>query len=199
MTSHPVAAFPPRAGLPPGVTIDRLPGLGTSWYERGLVYWARRVGNVALLGVAVATYAAIITGAVLAAGQPGSAGFLAALTAEIVFSLATGVWSFRHLWRLGLSKPARPTSRGAASAGASTALGAFWVGGVGALVLVVAILLTSGFALAALAIWLLPVPPAERRARGLLANQLSSRRLAADLWEPYHRAHARRQRKGGRR
>jgi len=199
MTSYHEVAFPARTGLPPGVTITRLPGLGTSWYERGIVYWARRLGNVLLLGIAVATYAAIITGVVLAAGRPGSAGFLAVLSAEIVFSVATGVWSFRHLWRIGISKPARPGSRGMASAGASTALSAFWLGGAGALILLVSILLTSGFALAALAIWLLPVPPAERRARGQLADQLRVNRLAADLREPYHRAHARRKQKGRRR
>jgi hypothetical protein len=199
VTSYHEVMFPPRAALPPGVTIAKLPGLGTTWYERGIAYWARRAGNVLLLCIAVATYAAIITGVVLAAGRPGSAGFLAVLSAEILFSLATGVWSFRHLWRVGISKPARPASRGMASAGASTALSAFWLGGAGALILVVSVVLTSGFALAALAIWLLPAPPAERRARGQLADQLRFHRLAADLQQPYHQAHTSRKRGGRRR
>jgi hypothetical protein len=199
MTSYRDVAFPPRAGLPPGVTITRLPGLGTSWYERGIVYRARRLGNVLLLCIAVATYAAIIAGVVLAAGRPGSADFLTALSAEIVFSVATGVWSFRHLWRTGISKAARPANRGVAGAGASTALSAFWLGGAGALILVVSVLLTSGFALAALAIWLLPVPPTERRARDQLADEIRFHRLAADLQHPYHQAHARHKRGGRRR
>jgi hypothetical protein len=199
MTGYQGAAFPPRAVLPPGVTIARLPGLGTSWYERGPLYWARRAGNVLLLCVAVATYAAIIAGVMLAAGRPGSPGFLAVLVAEIVFSLVTGVFSFRHLWRIGLSKPARTASRGLTSAGVSAALGAFWLGGVGALILVVSIVLTSGFALAALAIWLLPVPPTERRARRQLADELKYHRLAADLRQHRHQGRPRRNRGGKRR
>ena len=196
MTSYHEAAFPPRAVLPPGVTIARLPGLGTSWYERGILYWARRAGNVLLLCIAVATYAAIIAGVVLAVGRPGSPGFLAVLIAEIVFSLATGVFSFRNLWRAGISRPA---NRGFTSAGVSTALGAFWLGGVGALILVVSVVLTSGFALAALAIWLLPVPPTEQRARRQLADELKFHRLAADLQHPYHQARPHRKRGGTRR
>jgi hypothetical protein len=192
-------AFPPRAGLPPGVTIARLPGLGTSWYERGIWYWARRAGNVLLLCVAVATYAAIIAGVVLAAGRPGSPGFLAVLIAEIVFSLATSVFSFRHLWRIGISRPARRANRRLTSAGVSTALSAFWLGGIGALILVVSVVLTSGFALAALAIWLLPAPPAERRARRQLAEELKFHRLAADLQHQYHQARPHRKRGGKRR
>jgi len=199
MTSYQEVGFPPRAGLPPGVTIARLPGLGTSWYERGILYWARRVGNVLLLCTAVATYAAIITGVVLAAGRPGSAGFLAVLSAEIVFSLATGVFSFRHLWRIGIGRPARPANRGVSSAGVSAALGAFWLGGIGALILVVSVVLTSGFALAALAIWLVPVPPTERRARGRLTDELKVHRLDADLKQQYHQARPHRKRGGRRR
>jgi hypothetical protein len=199
MTSYQGVAFPPRAGLPPGVTIARLPGLGTSWYERGILYWARRVGNVLLLCTAVATYAAIITGVVLAAGRPGSAGFLAVLSAEIAFSLATGVFSFRHLWRIGIGRPARPANRGVSSAGVSAALGAFWLGGIGALILVVSVVLTSGFALAALAIWLVPVPPTERRARGRLTDELKVHRLDADLRQQYHQARPHRKRGGRRR
>jgi hypothetical protein len=199
MTSYHEVAWPPRAGLPPGVTIARLPGLGTSWYERGILYWARRAGNVLLLCVAVATYAAIITGVVLAAGRPGSPGFLAVLIAEIVFSVATGVFSFRHLWRISIGKPARPANRGVTSAGVSAALGAFWLGGIGALILVVSVVLTSGFALAALAIWLVPVPPTERRARRQLAGELKVRRLDADLKQHYHQAGPHRKRGGRRR
>jgi hypothetical protein len=199
MTSYHEVTFPPRAGLPPGVTIAKLPGLGTSWYERGILYWARRVGNVLMLCIAVAVYAAIITGVVLAAGRPGSPGFLAVLIAEIVFSLATGVFSFRHLWRIGIGRPARPANGGFTSAGLSAALGAFWLGGIGALILVVSVVLSSGFALAALAIWLVPVPPTERRARRQLADELKVNRLAADLQQHYHQARSHRKRGGRRR
>lgn len=35
MTEPAARRFPPRDQLPPGVTVDRLRGLGTTWYERG--------------------------------------------------------------------------------------------------------------------------------------------------------------------
>jgi len=172
MTSHDNIRFPPRAELPPGVTIARLPGVGRTWYRRGFVYWCRRVGGTLLLGMAVMMYTLIIAGAVLAAGRPGSPGFLAVLIAEIVFSLVTGVLTFRHLWRIGISRPAVLANHRTTSAGVGAVYTAFWVGGVGALILVVSVLLSAGFAFAALAIWLVPVPPAERRARRLLAEEL---------------------------
>jgi hypothetical protein len=172
MTSYDNIRFPPRAELPPGLTIAKLPGVGRTWYRRGFGYWCRRAGGVLLLGVAVTMYVLIIAGVVLAAGRPGSPGFLAVLIAEIVFSLVSGVFAFRHLWRIGISKPAVLTGR-RTRAGVGTVYAAFWAGGAGTLLLVVSVLLSSGFALAALAIWLVPVPPAERRARLLLADELT--------------------------
>jgi len=170
--SRPGVSFPRRSELPPGVTVRKLPVVGRSWYERGFVYWSRRAGAVLLLCVAVAVYATIIAGVVLAAGHPGSAGFLAVLAAEIAFSLVSGVFAFRHLWWLGRGGRATRGHRPAGAAGAGAGLTAFWLGGLGAFLLVVSVLLSSGFVLAALAIWLTPVPPAERRARELLADEL---------------------------
>jgi hypothetical protein len=171
MASHDDIRFPPRAELPPEVTIAKLPGVGRTWYERGFVYRCRRVGDVLLLGIAVTMYTLIIAAVVLEAGRPGSPGFLAVLIAEIVFSLVSGVFAFRHLWRIGISKPAVLANR-RTRAGVGAAYAAFLAGGVGALLLVMSVLLSSGFALAAFAIWLVPVPPAERRARRLLAEEL---------------------------
>jgi hypothetical protein len=192
MTSSREVAFPPRAGLPRGITPAKLPGLGTSWYERGILYWTRRVGNVLLLCIGVATYVGIISGVVLAAGRPGSTGFLAVLVAEIVFSLVTGVFSFRHLWRIGVNKPTRSGNSAVSSTGISAALNAFWLGGAGALMLVASVVLSSGFALAALAIWLLPVLPTELRARRQLADELRLCQLTADMERPYREAHRKR-------
>jgi hypothetical protein len=158
------------------MTVPRLPGVGTTWYERGFAYWCRRVGAALLLCIAVAVYVAIIAGVVTAAGRPGSPGFLAVLIGETVFSLVTGVLSFRHLWRLGITGRSVRRDRGAAGAAAGAGLSAFWLGGAGAALLVVAALISAGFALGALAIWLTPVPPAERRARQLLADEISSHR-----------------------
>lgn len=183
--------FPPRSELPPGILIARIPVLGTSWYERGFSYWARRAGAVLLLCVAVAIYTAVISGAVRAAGPPGSAGFLGVLLAEIVFSAVTGVFAFRHLWRLGITgRSARGNPRGGA-AGAGAGLLAFQAGAGGAVILAASVLLSAGFVLAALLLWLVPVPPAERRARDLAERQL--RQYHADHSHP-HRKHGRRTR-----
>jgi hypothetical protein len=166
--------FPPRAGLPPGTVIQRIPALGTSWYERRFSYWARRLGAILLLIVAVAIYAAIISGPISAAGPAGSGGFLAALFAEIAFCAVTGVLMFRHLWQLGISGRSAGANTGQSGRlGGGLGLLASSVGGVvGAFLVVVAALVSGGVILAALAIWLLPVPPAEQYARGQLTETL---------------------------
>jgi hypothetical protein len=167
--------FPPRDRLPPGVTVTSLPGLGTSWYERRFSYWCRRAGAVALFAIAVVVYVLIIAGIVRAAGPPGSPGFLALLTAEVVFTIVTVIWSFRHLWRLGITGRALRRNR---AAGASAGMAAFWAGGVGAALLIVGALLTAGFVLAALAVWLTPIPPTERYARQRMEEDLRVRQHA---------------------
>jgi hypothetical protein len=83
--------FPARAELPPGLKIPRLPALGTTWYERGFAYWARRIGGLIVLTATGAIYLAIISGLVQAAGPPGPPGFLAVLATEAVFTAVTGV------------------------------------------------------------------------------------------------------------
>lgn len=181
--------LPPRSELPPGILIPRVPALGTSWYERGLSYWARRAGAVLLLCVAVAVYATVISGAVRAAGPPGSAGFLGVLLAEIVFSAVTGVFAFRHLWHLGITGRSAAGNPRAGAGGAGAGLLVFQAGAVGAAILAVSVLLSAGFVLAALVLWLLPVHPAERRARDLVATQLRQ----------YHADHSRPHPKRGRR
>jgi hypothetical protein len=166
------ARFPPRDRLPSGVLVTRLPWLGTTWYERRFAYWCRRAGAVVLLAIAVVVYVLIIAGIVRLAGPPGSPGFLAVLAVEVVFTIVTGLLAFRHLWRLGITGRALRRNRAAAGAGAGAGLVAFWTGGAGAALLVVGALLTAGFVLAALAIWLAPVPPAERYARRRMTEDL---------------------------
>lgn len=190
MTQHRGTQFPPRAELPAGVLIPRVPALGTSWYERGFSYWARRTGAVLLLCVAVAIYAAIIAGVMRAAGPPGSAGFFGVLIAELVFSAVTGVFAFRHLWRLGLTGRSAERNPHAGS-GVSAGLLIFQAGVAGAAILAVSVLLSAGFVLAALVMWLAPVLPAERHARDFVAGQL--RQYRADHAHPY-RKHGRRTR-----
>jgi hypothetical protein len=172
MARYQVARFPPRAQLPPGVTITKLPMIGRTWYKRGVAYWARRAGCVLVLLVGVAVYATFIGAVMLAAGRPGSPGFLAVLVAEIVFSLVTGVLFFRHLWKTSISGGSAGGNARGGAAGASTGLALAHLGPLGALLLVGSVLFTGGCLLAVLAIWLVPVPPAERHERKFLAYQL---------------------------
>jgi hypothetical protein len=118
--------FPPRDQLPPGVTVEFLRGLGTTWYERGFSYWARRIGVMIGLAAIVALWTVIVGAIIHHAGPAGSPAFIAILTAEIVVSLVTGVWEFRRNW----AHPSRWTSRDddrARTAGA-------WAGGLGSLI-----------------------------------------------------------------
>ena len=169
--------FPPRNELPPDVVIERLPALGTSWYERGVSYWARRIGMMAVLLAGVAIYIAIISGVVHAAGPPGSPGFLAVLTAEAVFSLGTAVLLIRHSLNLAASGrlTGNRTSRGG-RAGAGAGILAYSAGGaIGTFLIAVSALLSSGFLLAMVVLWLVPVLPPERYARHQLAETLRLR------------------------
>jgi hypothetical protein len=169
--------FPPRAELPPGLKIPKLPALGTTWYERGFAYWARRVGGLIVMAATGATYLAIISGLVQAAGPSGSPGFLAVLTTETVFTVVTGVLMFRHFWRAGVSGQitnAR-TGRNRGPAAASLGLLAASAGTVGAFFIVIGAVLTAGFALALIALALVPVLPVEQYARRQLAEQLLQR------------------------
>ena len=131
---------------------------------------------MALLAIAVVVYVLIITGIVRAGRPPGSPGLLAPPTAEIVFTIATGAWSSRHLRRLGISGRALRRNRVAGSAGAGAGLAAFRAGGAGVALLLAGTLLTAGFVLAAFIMWLAPVLPTERYARQLLEVDLRVRR-----------------------
>jgi hypothetical protein len=176
--------FPPRSELPPGLKIPRLPALGTTWYERGIAYWSRRIGGLIVLIATAAIYLAIISGLVQAAGPPGSPGFLAVLTTEAVFTAVTGVLVFRYAWRAGISgqiaNARAGRNRGAAAA--SVGLLAASAGTVGAFFIVIGALLSAGAILAVIAGWLLPVLPAEQYARRQLAETL-------ELHGQAHQAH----------
>lgn len=176
MTRYQVVRFPPRAQLPPGVTITKLPMVGRTWYKRGVAYWARRVGCVLVLLVGLAVGVTFIGAGMLAAGPPGSPGFLAVLVAESVFSPVSGVLFFRHLWRLGISGNSTGSNARGGAVGASTTLALTHFGAIGALLVVCSGLLSVGFLLGTLAIWLVPVPPAERHAGYFLAAELQLQR-----------------------
>jgi hypothetical protein len=171
------ARLPPRGQLPPGIVIERLPIVGTSWYERGLSYWARRAAMVLVMVIVAAIYIAIITGVASAAGPPGSAGYVAVIIAEAVLSLGTGIWMVRRTLHQAASGqlvlPGRGHTSRAGRTGAGLGILAYSAGGAaGAVLLVVSALLSAGFVLAVLMLALTPVPPTERQARAQLAEQL---------------------------
>jgi hypothetical protein len=174
MASYQNVRFPPRAQLPSGVIITKLPIVGRTWYKRGIAYWARRTGCVLLLSGAVAFYVTLIADVMLLAGHPGSPGFLAVLIGESVFSLVTGVLFFRHLWRLGIRGCATGSAARSGAAGAGTGLALSQLGALGGFFLGFSMLLSAGFLLGTLVIWLVPVPPAERHARKFLAYELEN-------------------------
>jgi hypothetical protein len=165
------ARLPPRHQLPPGIVVERLPWLGTSWYERGPSYWARRAGGLILMLIAATVYITIIAAVIIAAGPPGSAGYLAVLIAEVVFSLGSASWIIgRTLRQAASEQPALP-ERG--RIGARPGLFAYTGGGTASsVVLAISSLLTAGAVLAAVVIALAPLLPAEDLARRELAASL---------------------------
>lgn len=182
-----LARFPPRDKLPPDVVILKLPFLGRTWYERGFWYWCRRALGIFLFVITLAIYVGIIVGVMNAAGPPGSFGYLAVEIGEIVFSIVTGVFAFRHIRRTGNSARAVFGNRQAARAGAGAAFVTFGSGVIGGALMAVAVLLSAGFALGVLAVWCTPVLPTEQFARGFLIEQLQNRQNHPHASTHHHR------------
>lgn len=169
--------LPPRSELPAGVTLERLPLVGTSWYERGVSYWARRIGIAVILAMVVVAYVAAIEAVLQDVSSPGSALYYGLAAAEVIFTIVTGVWVFRRMWRNTLSGKGatqKQAARGGRT-GASVGTLAFSMGGVLAGLIVFSSLLTAGLFLAAFVTWILPMPPAERYARSRIAERLRIR------------------------
>jgi hypothetical protein len=183
--------FPPRDQLPPGITVERLRGLDTTWYERGFSYWMRRIGATIGLAAMVALWTVIVGGIIHHAGPAGSPAFIAILTAEIVVSLVTGVWEFRRNW----AHPSRWTSRD----DDRTRTAGTWAGSLGSLVrtgnvlagLVIGILalLSYGGILAVFIMSLAWQLPSERAARQRLANDLEHYQFLHHDRSSHHHKH----------
>ena len=175
--------FPPRAELPPGVPVEKLPVLGTTWYERGPAYWVRR-SWLFLIFALVVTLTSLLVGGFLAGIKESSpAGFVVALIVEIAWSLVIIVFGLvRTRQRWNDPEPARPLTRGqrrAASLGG--AIGTLARAGLvlGQAVLVLGSLLFFGLYVMLLIYALLPEYPPEHKARLRLASRLGARRATA--------------------
>lgn len=166
--------FPPRSQLPRDITIEPLKLFGTTWYERGVSYWLRRVGTTIFSTALLALWTAIVGAVIHHVGPAGSPAFITVLTAEIAFSIATGVWQFRKMWIHPHQWTRRDEER-SRTAGA-------WAGGLGALaragsvlagvVFVILAFISYGAVLAMFVISLMPELPLERQARLRLAEEL---------------------------
>jgi hypothetical protein len=170
--------FPPRSALPRTITIDKVPGLGDTWYERGVRYWLRRVGSVLLMALVLALVTAALSGFFGAIRESSVRGFYIALSVEIAYSLALMVWIFVQLarhWNDPRAARPKPVSRQAGRAGAVLGTLARTGSFLGALILVVGSLLFLGLYVALLLLMLMPETAWERPVRLRMAEQLRSR------------------------
>jgi hypothetical protein len=168
--------FPPRDQLPPGTVIEKLPVIGTTWYDRGGSYWVRR-GWLFLLMALVVTLTSLLAGGFLIGIKDSSrAGFTGALIAEVVWSLAIiGYGLVRTARTWNDPRPARPLSRKQRDAAASgSALGTLASAGlaIGQVVLVLGSVLFFGLYVMLLIYTLFPEYPQEHKARLRLAQRL---------------------------
>jgi uncharacterized membrane protein YhaH (DUF805 family) len=168
--------FPPRDQLPPGTDIEKLPVLGTTWYDRGPSYWVRRFWLFLLMALVVTLTSLLVGGFLVGIKDSSHTGFVVALIIEIVWSLAIiGYGLLRTARRWNDLEPSRPLSRrqrSAASAG--SVLGTLARAGLvlGQVVLVLGSLLFFGLYVMLLIYALMPEYPPEHKARLRLARQL---------------------------
>jgi hypothetical protein len=79
--------FPPRDQLPAGIGIEKIPILGTTWYERGPRYWLRRVWLFLAMALVVTLTSLLVGGFLIGIKGSSHAGYVGMLIAEVVWSL----------------------------------------------------------------------------------------------------------------
>lgn len=168
--------LPRRSALPHGTTVEALPWLGTTWYERGAAYWARRAALTFLALAILALYTAIMAGFLIGAYDSSGrhAWFYGLLAFEIVFSLVTGGYFLYRMVRHPATTTTARLATARCRARGAGALGILaWSGLVLAQLMIVLIAaLSYGLWLAALVRSLSPMLPAEREARQRMAERL---------------------------
>jgi hypothetical protein len=168
--------FPPRDQLPPGIDIQKLPVLGTSWYERRMDYWVRRVWLFLLMALVVTLTSLLVGGFLVGIKGSSHTGFVTALIVEIVWSLAiVGYGLIRTARQWNELDPPRPLSRrqrDAATAGSVFGTLARVGLALAQFVLVIGSVLFFGLYVMLLIYALLPEYPSEHKARLRLAQQL---------------------------
>jgi hypothetical protein len=170
------AEFPPLGQLPPGTDIEKLPVLGTTWYQRGFDYWVRRVWLFLLMALVVTLMSLIVGGFLLGIKGSSHTGFVWALIVEVAWSLVIIAYMMvRTAQRWNNLERARPLSRRQRDAAASGgALGVLASAGIliAQFVLVIGSVVFFGLYVALLIYALLPEWPPEHKARLRLARKL---------------------------
>lgn len=170
--------FPPRSTLPRTIAIEKVPLVGTTWYERGFRYWLRRFLMAVVAAGVLALVGALLWGFFGAIRRSSVTGFWIALAIEIGYSLATiaflAIRTKKH-WNDTERVAPRPVNRAAGQAGA--VLGTLARAGlfIGQLVLVIATLLFAGLYIALFIAMLMPETIWERAARLRMADLLARR------------------------
>jgi uncharacterized membrane protein YfcA len=154
----------------PQPSIESLPWIGRTWYHRGFSYWARRAAlSLLLLGLAALDVAILgwILVPMLRNDYQRPAGIVL-LTVVVVAGIAMGVW----VWRRDPNRDRASSRRAVALGGAGGAAGAFSAaaGGIGAVLIPLAALITVGPMLVYFIRSLTPVPFLERKARERLRS-----------------------------
>ena len=172
------ARFPPRSALPRSIAVEAVPLLGTTWYERGVRYWLRRVAMVVVGAIVLTLVVTLLWGLFSGIRQSSVTAFWIALGVEIAYSAAVVVWFCVRVARRWNDPRPAPRPRAARSAGtAGAVLGTLARAGsvVGAVVLVLGSLVFVGLYVALFLLMLMPVTVWEQPARLAMAERLHTR------------------------
>jgi len=178
------ASLPPSGSLPRDVQIPVLPGVGTTWYDRGGSYWARRLLVTLLWAVGLLLIGLIDVGFFSSVHHSSRTGFAVLLAIEVATTVAAIVYvAVRTAQRWNVpSLPRRAGTVLRAGKGPSGAvLSGFLQLGYVVAVLVCAVLFLffPGLIVAFFLMSLLPEPLSERQARLWMAEQLHERGIPA--------------------
>ena len=167
--------FPPRSQLPRGITVPKIPWVGTTWYERGVRYWVLRLALTVFAAVFLALYTGILFlffKGIYQTGR-GRGFFWGLLAAEIVYSLITGGWLLIRTVRRPAVTGTAADNRGMrrlARFGPGVGILAWTGSALAVLFFVLLAALSYGLVLFLFAGSFRPLPPPERQARERLTQ-----------------------------
>jgi hypothetical protein len=168
--------WPPREELPRGIVLPNFSSYGTTWYERGLPYWWRRLGLTLTAAFILALYAGTLGLFLDVVYEDSPRAFYILLALEIPLSLLSGGWvlyqAIKHPAPLSEILGRRAPSRAAGSFGAGLGLLVRAGSALAGLFIVLLAAVSFGLVLVLFAGTFIPVPRPERMAREYVAEQL---------------------------